>query len=102
MIRLSELLPEELIEDESPAAAQAHQLGLTRKGWGYWKDKTGKAVAKTVGDELAKLSDKEKKPTEERPKWDAAEFNKRVRAAQKGMWDAERMTSGPAKPFIPS
>lgn len=43
---------------ESAAAEEAHKLGLTSAGGAYWMDKTGKIVAKTIGDKLAKLPDK--------------------------------------------
>jgi hypothetical protein len=45
---------------ESAAAEEAHKLGLTSAGGAYWMDKTGKIVAKTVGDKLVKMSDKPK------------------------------------------
>lgn len=35
---------------------EAHKLGLTAAGWGYWKDKTGRSVAKTVQGQLVKLA----------------------------------------------
>jgi len=47
---------------ESAAAEEAHKLGLTSAGGAYWMDKTGKIVAKTIGDKLVKMPDKAKAP----------------------------------------
>jgi hypothetical protein len=47
-------------EDGSDAAAQAHNLNLTHIGYGYWADKSGQTVARTVKGHLVKLSDKDK------------------------------------------
>lgn len=55
MIKLSHLLN----EDGSEASEEAHRLGLTSAGWGYWKDKSGKTVARTVDGKLVKLSSEE-------------------------------------------
>lgn len=41
-------------------ADQAHHLGLSSAGWGTWKDKQGKTVAKTVQGHLTKLEPGEK------------------------------------------
>jgi hypothetical protein len=41
--------------DESEASTQAHRLGLVSGGFGYWKDQTGKTVARTVQGHLVKL-----------------------------------------------
>lgn len=43
MIKLKQFIFE---SDES--VEQAHKLGLSSAGWGYWKDESGKIVAKTV------------------------------------------------------
>ncbi|MBW3545405.1 MAG: GNAT family N-acetyltransferase [Bacteroidetes bacterium] len=43
-----------LFESED-ASDQAHKLGLTSAGWGYWKDKSGKTVAQTIQGKLVKL-----------------------------------------------
>lgn len=40
---------------ESDSADQAHKLGLSYAGRGYWRDSSGKTVAKTVQDKLVKL-----------------------------------------------
>lgn len=52
MIKLAQLLNE-----SDNAAAEAHKLDLVSAGWGYWKDSTGKTVAKTVQGKLVKLDD---------------------------------------------
>lgn len=43
-----------LFEAESESAKLAHKLGLTYKGHGFWGDKAGNTVAKTVNDKLVK------------------------------------------------
>lgn len=40
---------------EGTAADKAHKLGLVFAGWGKWKNKQGKVVAKTVGDKLVSI-----------------------------------------------
>ena len=67
MIKLSKLLIEKTVEDtvEGTATArdQAHHLGLTYDGYGYWDDETGKPVARTIQGHLVKLEpDEEEKP----------------------------------------
>lgn len=57
MITLKKLLESVLQEEESEAAQQAHALGLVSGGWGTWKDKTGKTVAKTIRGQLVKVED---------------------------------------------
>jgi hypothetical protein len=47
-----------LTEAKSPAE-QAHDLGLEYAGYGYWKDSSGKKVARTIGDKLVKLGNGE-------------------------------------------
>lgn len=42
-------------DGDSEAAEQAHKLGLTAAGWGYWADKNGQKVAKTVDGKLVKI-----------------------------------------------
>lgn len=54
MIRLGDLLPE-----DSDAAKEAHEKGLVAAGWGYWKDKSGNTVAKTVNGKLQPLNGKQ-------------------------------------------
>ena len=49
-----------LNEEESDTADQAHKLGLTAAGWGYWADASGKKVARTIQGHLVKLTDDEK------------------------------------------
>jgi hypothetical protein len=55
MIRLMLLLFEGAVSDE--ASKKAHELGLTYSGFGYWKDNSGRTVAKTVKGVLTKLDD---------------------------------------------
>jgi hypothetical protein len=44
-----------LLSETKTAAQQAHELGLTHAGWGYWQDSSGKVVAKTINGQLVKL-----------------------------------------------
>jgi hypothetical protein len=55
-MKLSKILSEAISEAESPAAQQAHHLGLQSSAYGNWKDETGKVVAKSVkgGEALVK------------------------------------------------
>jgi ADP-ribose pyrophosphatase YjhB (NUDIX family) len=43
-------------DKENEATKQAHSLGLESDGYGYWKDKTGKRVARTLKGKLVKLT----------------------------------------------
>lgn len=52
---------------ESTASDKAHKLGLKHAGFGRWKDKEGKVVAKTQDDKLVKISDKESKSKDKAP-----------------------------------
>lgn len=40
----------------SPAAEQAHKLGFIYAGYGRWKDKSGRVIAKTVKGSLVRLT----------------------------------------------
>lgn len=55
MIKLKTLIEDVVVEEESEAATQAKQLGLTSAGWGTWKDNSGATVAKTVQGKLVKI-----------------------------------------------
>jgi hypothetical protein len=46
-------------EAESPAAQQAHKLGLTSRAGGKWYDKRGKYVARTMSGKLVKATGKD-------------------------------------------
>ena len=41
---LSELLTDYIMDEDSPAAIQAKQLGLTSSGFGRWEDASGKVT----------------------------------------------------------
>lgn len=41
--------------EEEAAAEEAHRLGLEYAGWGRWKDRTKKIVAKTVDGKLVRI-----------------------------------------------
>ena len=65
MKKLREFI-DEIIAIESSAADKAHKKGLTYAGYGKWKDKSGKIVAKSVNDrliDLTKSSKLRKKPS---------------------------------------
>ena len=49
------MLLSELLEDDSPAAQQAKQMGLISKGWGRWADSTGKVTHYTKDGQLRKV-----------------------------------------------
>ena len=56
MLRLLDILLEEYIpEEESETAKQAHAKGWVGGGWGTWKDKSGKVVAKTINGQLVPI-----------------------------------------------
>lgn len=56
MIKLKHLLNEYILsEEEGDAAEQAHALGLTSAGWGYWRDEFGRTVAQTIDGKLVKF-----------------------------------------------
>lgn len=59
-----------MIIKESPAVVDAKKRGLEYAGFGYWKDRSGKTIAKTVDDKLILLKPGEqsapKKPIQKR------------------------------------
>lgn len=69
---------------EEHAAIEAKQRGLTYAGFGYWKDKSGYTVAKTVDDELKFI-----------PKIKSVEINKQPVDIPNDMWvDKKTMSHG--------
>jgi len=52
------------IFEDATARDQAHRLGLQSAGWGYWADKSGNKVARTVKGKLVRLSSAEKDAAE--------------------------------------
>lgn len=56
-IKLSNLVRQAI----SHPAELAHKLGLNSAGWGYWRDESGKTVAKTVDGNLTKLDPRKEK-----------------------------------------
>ena len=59
--------------NEGKAADAAHKIGLVSKGLGRWADKTGKVVAKSVGDKLHKIGGKlsSNKTTKNKPSFNS-------------------------------
>lgn len=81
--RLFTLLREEhIFLFESEASDQAHDLGLTYKGRGYWMDDTGLTVARTLKGKLVKLNGNE---------FDPANIHKSKRASAKANVELARL-----------
>lgn len=50
------MIKEEIINELSASSDEAHKKGWISGGWGTWKDKTGRTVAKTVNGKLIPTS----------------------------------------------
>ena len=78
------------VAEDVKTVEKAHKLGLKSSGWGKWKNKTGKVVAKTVDDKLVpvKVKDKTKDKSVSAKKTDTSP--KKQHSAPTGGFDYEK------------